>query len=75
MTSLKVFGAAVILAASIASAASAQPVIDEPRMFAFVHPDGDLGFGPVHPPAEAQAMAPRPVMRHPMSARHAKSSR
>ena len=75
MTSLKVFGAAVILAASIASAASAQPVIDEPGMFAFVHPDGDLGFGPAHPPADAQAMAPRRVMRHPMPARHAKSGK
>ena len=75
MINLKVFGAVAILAASIASPVSAQPVIDEPGMFAFVHPEGDLGFGPAHPPADAQAMAPRRVMRHPMPARQAKFSK
>ena len=68
MTTFKLLGAAAILSAMIVSQASAQAVIDEPGMFAFYHPNGDvLHAGSSRPAADAQAMAttPRPVMRHP----------
>jgi hypothetical protein len=42
-------------------------------MWAFYHPNGDLGNGSARPVANAQAMAPRLVMSHPIVARHAKS--
>jgi hypothetical protein len=73
MTTFKLLGAAAVLSALIVSSASAQPVIDEPGMYAFYHPNGDLGIGSTRPAIEAQAMAPRPVMRHP--ARQAKSAK
>ncbi|MEP6837032.1 MAG: hypothetical protein ABJA75_03190 [Bradyrhizobium sp.] len=75
MTTLKLLGAAAILSTLIVTSASAEHMIDEPGMFAFVHPNGDLGIGSSRPAADAQAMAPapRPVMRHPV--RQAKSSK
>jgi hypothetical protein len=68
MTTFKLLGAAAILSTLIATSASAQHMIEEPGMFAFVHPNGDLGIGSSRPAADAQAMAttPRPVMRHPV---------
>jgi len=39
-------------------------MIDEPGMYAFYHPNGDLGIGSARSPVDAQAMAPRLVMRH-----------
>ncbi|MBN8991109.1 MAG: hypothetical protein J0H42_22915 [Rhizobiales bacterium] len=73
MTKIKFLGAAVLLAL-IASPASAQShMIDEPGMFAFVYPNGDLGIGTSRPPADAMAMAPRMIMRHPLPARHPKA--
>jgi hypothetical protein len=72
MTKVKFIGA-VILSALISSSASAQPVIDEPGMFAFVHPNGDLGIGTSRPPVASMAMAPRMIMRHPLPARQAKA--
>ena len=72
MTRLKFLGAAVLLAL-LASPASAQHMIDEPGMFAFVHPNGDLGIGTSRPPANSMAMAPKLIMRHPLPARHAKA--
>jgi hypothetical protein len=72
MTKFKFLGAAVLLAL-ISSSASAQPVIDEPGMFAFVHPNGDLGIGTSRPPADSMAMAPRMIMRHPLPARQIKA--
>jgi len=54
MTRLKFLGAAVLLAL-LASPASAQHMIDEPGMFAFVHPNGDLGIGTSRPPSAARA--------------------
>jgi hypothetical protein len=65
-------GAAVLLAL-IASPASAQHMIDEPGMFAFVHPNGDLGIGSSRPAVDAMAMAPRLIMRHPLPARYVKT--
>ena len=45
MTRIPFFGAAVALSALFASHASAQHMIDEPGMYAFYHPNGDLGIG------------------------------
>jgi hypothetical protein len=39
-------------------------MIDEPGMYAFYKPNGDLGIASARSPADAQAMAPRLVMRH-----------
>jgi len=75
MTTFKLLGAAAILSTLVVTSASAQHMIDEPGMFAFVHPNGDLGIGSSRPvaDAQAQAMASRPVVRHPV--RQAKSSK
>jgi hypothetical protein len=70
-----IFGAATLLSVLIGSPASAQHMIDEPGMYAFYHPNGDLGIGSARAPVDAQAMAPRLVMRHPIVARHAMKMR
>jgi hypothetical protein len=72
MTAIKFLGAAVLLAL-IASPASALNMIEEPGMFAFVYPNGDLGLGASRQPADAMAMTPRLIMRHPLPARHGKA--
>ena len=69
MTMTQLFGAATALSVLIVSPASAQHMIDEPGMFAFYRPNGDLGIGSARAPVDAQAMAPRLVMRHPMLVR------
>jgi hypothetical protein len=58
MTRFKFFGAAAILSALSASPASAQHMIDEPGLFAFFHPNGDLGIASTRSPVDAQAMVP-----------------
>jgi hypothetical protein len=70
MTKTRFFGAATLLSVLIGSPASAQHMIDEPGMFAFYHPNGDLGIGAPRPPADALAMAPRLVMRHVLPMHH-----
>ena len=45
MTKYRIFGIAVVLSAAIATPALAG-MIDEPGLYAFYHPNGDLGFGP-----------------------------
>ena len=72
MTKVKLLGA-VIVSLLISSSASAQPVIDEPGMFAFVYPNGDLGIGTSRPPVESMAMTPRVIMRHSLPARQVKA--
>ena len=73
MTRIQFLSAVAALSALIATPASAQHMIDEPGMFAFYHPNGDLGLGGARSPLEAHAMvAPRVVMQHPLIARHAK---
>jgi hypothetical protein len=72
MTRIKLLGAAAALSVLIVSPASAQHMIDEPGMFAFYHPNGDLGLGSARSPIDAQAMAPRIVMQRPLIARHAR---
>jgi hypothetical protein len=74
MTTFKLLGAAAALA-FIASPASAQPVIQDPQLTAFYHPEASLGLGYSMPSAEARAMAPRPVMRHPIPARRVRPAR
>jgi hypothetical protein len=73
MTMIHRLGAAAALSVLIVSPASAQHMIDEPGMYAFYHPNGDLGIGSARSPIDAQAMAPRLVMRHPILARPMKS--
>jgi hypothetical protein len=57
MTMFKLLGSAAILSALIATPALAQHMIDEPGMFAFYHPNGDLGIGSARP---ADPMAAEP---------------
>jgi hypothetical protein len=70
MTGLKLFGAAAVLSVLIAPQAMAQPVVSEPGMEAFVHPNSDLGIGTAWPAANASARAqaptPKLIMRHPL---------
>jgi hypothetical protein len=73
MTMIRLLGAAAALSVPIVSPASAQHMIDEPGMYAFYHPNGDLGIGSARLPIDAHAMARRLVMRHPILARPVKS--
>ena len=70
MSKTRLFGFAALLSVLIGSPASAQHMIDEPGMYAFYHPNGDLGIGSPRPPLDAQAMAPRLVMRHAIPMHH-----
>ena len=54
MASFGLFGAAVILSAAIATPVLAQEAIQEPGLFAFYHPNGDLHLGSAR---SADAMA------------------
>ena len=65
MTRIPFFGAAVALSTLFGS----PHMIDEPGMYAFYHPNGDLGIGSARSPIDAQAMAPRLVMRQPIARR------
>jgi hypothetical protein len=75
MTTFKLLGAAAVLSALIVSSASAQPVVQEPGLVAFYHPESNLGMGSSRPSADAQAMAPRLVMRRPLPARQVRSAK
>ncbi len=66
MTSFKLISAAAVLSALIAAPATAQPVVSEPGMEAFVHPNSDLGIGSAWPAANAQVQSPKLIMRHPL---------
>ena len=81
MIRLKFLGAAAILSAFIATPALAQHMIDEPGMYAFYHPNGDLGIGSTRPAADAMAAEPLrdggniarlKMQAHPVSVRRAK---
>jgi hypothetical protein len=67
MIKLKMFGAALILAAAVATPASAE-VISEPGNFAFFYPNGDLGLGYSMPQSAMAQMRGADVkaMRMPM---------
>jgi hypothetical protein len=58
MTTFKFLGAAAILSALSATPAMAQRMIDEPGLFAFFHPNGDLGIASTRSPADAMASVP-----------------
>jgi hypothetical protein len=77
MTSLKLISAAAVLSALIAAPATAQPVVSEPGMEAFVHPNSDLGIGSPWPAfnAQAQAQSPKLIMRHPLPVSRLKPSK
>jgi hypothetical protein len=81
MTMFKLLGSAAILSAFIATPALAQHMIEEPGLFAFYHPNGDLGIGSARP---ADAMAAEPfrsggnmarlrMQSHPVAVRRAKA--
>jgi hypothetical protein len=55
MTRFNFFGTAAIVSALSASPAMAQHMIEEPGMFAFFHPNGDLGIASTKSPADAMA--------------------
>jgi hypothetical protein len=55
MTRIKFLAAAAMLSALIATPAFAQHMIEEPGMFAFYHPNGDLGIASTPPAASAMA--------------------
>lgn len=57
MTRIQLLGAATVLIALIVSPASAQHMIDEPGMYAFYRPNGDLGIGTSRPVPDARAQA------------------
>jgi hypothetical protein len=80
MIRLKFLVAVAVLSAVVATPALAERMIDEPGMYAFYHPNGDLGIGSSRP-AEAMAAEPAPgsgniarlrMQSHPVSARRAK---
>ena len=55
MTSLKIFGAALVVAASLAAPASAQQAVQEPGAAAFYHPNADILNAGVPAPSNAFA--------------------
>ena len=55
MTRFKLFCSVAVLSALTATPAVAQRMIDEPGMYAFGHPNGDLGIGSARTPADAMA--------------------
>ena len=75
MTGFKFLAAAAVLSALVASSASAQPVVQEPGLVAFYHPESSLGIGYSRPSSDAQAMAPRLMMRHAAPARQVRSAK
>ena len=55
MTSFKLVGAAVVLAAFVAAPVSAQQAVQEPGAAAFYHPDADILHANVRAPSSAFA--------------------
>ena len=55
MTPFKFLGAVAVLSAFVATPALAEHMIGEPGMYAFYHPNGDLGIGSARPATEAMA--------------------
>ncbi len=59
MTMFKFLGSAAILSAFIATPALAQHMIEEPGLYAFYHPNGDLGIGSARPAEDGMASVRR----------------
>ena len=55
MTTFKLFSAALILTAAVATPLAAQEAIQEPGNYAFYHPNGDLLHSGSTRPADAMA--------------------
>jgi hypothetical protein len=76
MSSLKFFGAAVVLAALVAAPVSAQQAVQEPGAAAFYHPNADILNAGVPAPSSAFAamrdsdLAATHMMVRPHRARH-----
>ena len=77
MTTFKLLGAAAVLSAIVVSSASAQAVVQEPGTGCVLSSERRRArhAGSSRPAVDAQAMAPRPVMRHPAPARQARSAK
>jgi hypothetical protein len=77
MTRFKLLGTAVFLSLLSATPAAAQHMIDEPGMFAFTYPMGDLGIASSRPPADTMAMMQSGgrMKSHTMMRRHARSGK
>ena len=58
MTTLKLFSAALILTAAVATPLAAQEAIQEPGNYAFYHPNGDVLHAGSARPADAMASLP-----------------
>jgi hypothetical protein len=58
MIKFKFFGAAAILSALIATPTLAEPMNQEPGLYAFYHPNGDPNVGSTAPAVDAMALAP-----------------
>ncbi|HXI05823.1 MAG: hypothetical protein ACRC1G_00735 [Bradyrhizobium sp.] len=56
MIRLKLLGTAVFFSLLAASPALGQHMLDEPGMYAFTYPMGDLGLASSRPSADARAM-------------------
>ena len=61
MTTFKLFSAALILSAAVATPLAAQEAIQEPGNWAFYHPNGDVLHARSPRPAEAMASLPGDV--------------
>jgi hypothetical protein len=61
MTTFKLFSAALILSAAVATPLAAQEVIQEPGNWAFYHPNGDVLHAGSTRPASAMASLPGEV--------------
>jgi hypothetical protein len=57
MSSFKLVGAAVVLAALVAAPVSAQQAVQEPGAAAFYHPDADILHAGISPSASSNAYA------------------
>ena len=57
MSSFKLFGAALVLAALVAAPVSAQEAVQEPGAAAFYHPDADILHAGISPSASSNAYA------------------
>ena len=69
MTTLKLFSAALILTAAVATPLAAQEAIQEPGNYAFYHPNGDVLHAGSARPADAMASLPGDVAGMRMSVR------
>ena len=58
MTTFKLFSAALVLSAAVATPLSAQEAIQEPGNYAFYHPNGDVLNAGSARPANAMASPP-----------------